>query len=155
MRSIRPLAISLGLTLGVGFLGALSTSSQIETWYVTINKPSFSPPNWIFGPVWTLLYIAMAVAAWRVFEARPHPLRRIALASYGGHLLINAAWSYVFFGFESPESALVVIIGLLGLIVAVGTMFYLIDRKAGILFVPYFLWVCFATVLNASIVSLN
>jgi tryptophan-rich sensory protein len=144
------------LTLGIGFVGSLVTLPQIPTWYATLNKPSFTPPNGVFGPVWTLLYVMMAVAAWRVWcRAVPGPERRSALIAFFVQLALNAIWSPVFFGLNAPASGLVVIVALVGALATTLVLFWRLDRPAGLLLVPYLAWVGFATALNGAIVVLN
>ncbi|MBL7951594.1 MAG: tryptophan-rich sensory protein [Flavobacteriales bacterium] len=143
-------------TLAVGSLSGLATAGSIDTWYASIQKPSFNPPNWIFGPVWTLLYVLMGVAAAMVWNSRHDPtdLRR-ALVLYLIQLGLNATWSLVFFGLRSPVGALVNIVMLLIAIVLCIGAFKKMNARSGLLLYPYLAWVSFATVLNASIVILN
>lgn len=148
--------VSLALAYAAGFIGSLFTAPNIDTWYATLAKPALNPPSWVFAPVWTVLYACMAVAAWRVYEyGERGPLRTFALFLYGVHLVLNALWSVVFFGFHDPYSALIVIALLLAHILGLTYLFFRLDRIAGYLFVPYLLWVSFATYLNISIVALN
>lgn len=143
----------LALSLGVGILAALVTEPNVVSWYPSLAKPSFNPPNWVFAPVWTTLYIFMAIAGWRVwrvadFGAQPMLYWLIQLA-------LNFAWSFIFFGAHQLLAALIEI-AMLWMAVFVTTIaFFRIDRIAGWLFVPYLLWVSFAGVLNAEIYSLN
>jgi benzodiazapine receptor len=147
---------SLIVTYSVAFIGMFFTVSAVDTWYPTLIKPALSPPNWIFGAVWTFLYALIAIAAWRIHGMRKsfvgaHRL----LVVYGIHLVMNALWSAVFFGMQSPSLGLVVI-ALLWLFIAYLTItFYRHDRVAGVLFVPYLAWVSFASYLNFMIVLLN
>ena len=147
---------SLTVTFAIAFVGMYFTVGAVETWYPTLIKPTLSPPNWVFGPVWTLLYTLMAVAAWRIHGKRKsfagaHRL----LAVYGIHLVVNVLWSAVFFGMQSPEWGLVTIAVLWLLIVYLTINFLRHDRLAGLLFVPYLVWVSFASYLNLAIVLLN
>jgi tryptophan-rich sensory protein len=146
----------LAVCLGIGFLGSLVTAPKIPTWYAGLAKPSFNPPNWIFAPVWTLLYVMMAVAVWRVATGpADDESRRRAVLTFVGQLGLNAIWSPAFFGLESPRLALFVILALLSALALTTVVFFRIDRLAGILLLPYLVWVAFATVLNAAIVVLN
>ena len=154
MSNIVALGISLLLAYAAGFLGSLATASAIDMWYATLVKPELSPPNWIFAPVWSVLYALMAIAAWRVYRAQNSRKVR-ALLTYGVHLVVNALWSSAFFGLQSPALGFAVILILLALILATARQFYRIDRTAGVLFVPYILWVSFATYLNFAIMRLN
>ena len=128
----------------------------MDTWYTSLNKPPFNPPNWLFAPVWTLLYIGMGIAAGLVWaKGFYHVWVKTALYYFGFQLLFNALWSIVFFGFQSPFWALLVIIVLLILIVITIKWFKIVDRRAAYLMIPYLLWVCFATLLNFKIWELN
>jgi len=143
-------------TLAVGSLSGLATASSIETWYVALEKPSFNPPNWIFGPVWTVLYIMMGTAAAIVWTNIHDPaVTDRPLLIYGLQLGLNALWSLVFFGMRSPLGALVVIVLLIIAIVMCIKLFRTVDERAAWLLYPYLAWVVFATVLNASIAMLN
>lgn len=150
------LVLLLTLTLGIGYLASLVTLPQIRTWYATLNKPFFTPPNWLFGPVWTLLYVMMAVAVWRVWMGTAQAdARRAALIAFFVQLAVNAIWSPVFFGLNAPVLGLAVIVALLVAVVAALVLFWRLDRIAGALLVPYLAWVAFATALNGAIVALN
>ena len=138
----------------VGILGALTTTPD-TSWYTSLEKPAFQPPGWLFGPVWTLLYSMMGVAAFRVFERRQQPGAKLALGLFGAQLVLNGLWSPIFFGAQAIAVALGVIITLLAVVVATTQRFYRLDRASGALLVPYVAWLCFATVLNASILALN
>lgn len=143
-------------TLTFGSLSGLLTADAIGTWYVGIQKPSFNPPNWIFGPVWTLLYILMGIAAGLVWNsAAGTAAKRRALSIYVIQLVLNFGWSLIFFGLRSPGWALVEIIVLWSSIVWCMRSFAPIHRTAMWLLIPYLLWVSFATVLNGAIVALN
>jgi benzodiazapine receptor len=139
-----------------GGIGALFTGPAIPTWYATIAKPAFNPPSWLFGPVWITLYVVMAVAAFLVWQRGLNvPAVRTALALFGAQLILNAAWSGLFFGLRSPLAGLVDIVALLALIVATIVAFGRVSALAAWLLVPYLAWVAFATVLNATIWWLN
>ena len=143
-------------TLAVGSLSGLATASSIETWYATLEKPSFNPPNWIFGPVWTLLYVLMGIAAGMVWNARHDQGQvRSALRLYIIQLALNATWSLVFFSLRSPAGAVVNIVLLLIAIVLCIRAFRVVRPRAASLLYPYLAWVSFATVLNASVAMLN
>jgi len=149
------LVVLVGLCLAVGALGGWVTADSVKTWYTTINKPSFTPPNWVFGPVWTVLYVLMGVAAWRVWcKARPDQLR-VPLALFAVQLALNLAWSVVFFGAHRIGGAVLVIVGLEAAILATMVAFRRIDGLAALLLVPYALWVVFAAVLNIAVWQLN
>ncbi len=159
MRSPSPFVRYLLCIFGTVLLGSLSglvTVSTIETWYTTLEKPWFNPPNWVFGPVWTVLYILMGTAAAIVWtNGHDRLLRRRALWHYVFQLALNLSWSLVFFGLRSPAGALVIIVLLLFTIGLCIRSFRMIDVRAAWLLYPYLAWVSFATVLNAAIVYLN
>lgn len=141
------------LCLVVGAIAGMFTAGAVTTWYPTLVKPPFNPPNWAFAPVWTALYIMMAVAAWRVW--RKGAQLRGALGLFFIQLALNFLWSFLFFGAHALGLALAEI-ALLWLAIGATTIIFLkIDRPAGLLFVPYWAWVSFATLLNASIWWLN
>jgi tryptophan-rich sensory protein len=148
--------IAILLTMVLGSTSGLITAGAIEGWYTEIEKPSFDPPNTVFGPVWTVLYVLMGFAAGLVWSnGTDDPKVRSALALYGVQLLLNVLWSLLFFGLKSPGSALVDITLLLVTIVLCMRAFYPIDRWSAYLLIPYLLWVTFASILNASIWVLN
>lgn len=122
-------------------------------WYDSLRKPPLTPPSWVFGPAWSLLYLAIALAGWLVWRARPASPAPLAL--WGVQLVLNAAWSYLFFGLQRPGVALVEIGVLLGVIVATAAAFFRVRVAAGALFVPYAAWVAFAAYLNAGLWLLN
>ena len=141
------------LCLAVGSIGGFATQSSIATWYVNLNKPSWNPPNWIFAPVWTLLYIMMGTAAWLVWRSKD----RIgpAMVLFFAQLGFNLLWTLVFFGLRSPGWALVVVVFLVGSVLLTMLAFFGRQATAGWLFVPYLAWVSFAAVLNLAIWWLN
>jgi tryptophan-rich sensory protein len=143
----------LAVVAAVAFVGSSVTLPKIPTWYAGLVKPWFTPPNAVFGPAWTILYVMMAVAAWRIGTGSAARTRATAL--FVVQLAFNAIWSPVFFGFEAPKLGLAVIIALLISLAATLTTFWRIDRLAGLMLVPYLVWVCYATALNAAIVALN
>ncbi|MFS4418611.1 TspO/MBR family protein [Maribacter sp. 2307ULW6-5] len=144
------------LCVMVGFLASAATQSSVTDWYPTLNKPPFNPPNWLFAPVWSVLYVLMGIAAGLVWsKGLHHKWVKTALYHFGFQLLLNALWSLVFFGLKSPFWALWVIVALLAMIVLTIKWFHTVSRVAAYLLVPYLLWVAFATVLNFSIWWLN
>jgi benzodiazapine receptor len=149
------LAVFLVVNVIVSGIGGAITSSSVVDWYPTLAKPAFNPPDWLFGPVWTLLYVVMAVAAWRVWRQAGWRAARGALLLYFVQLGANLAWSALFFGLRRPDLALVDCLLLLGLVLVTALAFRRHDRSAALLMVPYLLWVGFACVLNGSIVALN
>lgn len=139
----------------VSALGGGVTSGSVNTWYQGLAKPPFNPPDWIFAPVWTMLYIFIAVAGWRVWRAGGFASDRTAMLLYWGQLALNLVWSFLFFGAHALGVALIEILVLLALIVLTAQRFFRHDHIAGWLFVPYIAWVSFASLLNASIWWLN
>jgi benzodiazapine receptor len=153
-RDLLALGVFLVVCFAVSALGGAVTASSVGSWYQTLAKPSFNPPDWLFAPVWTLLYVMMAVAGWLVWR-RGGPARRAALALFILQLALNLGWSLIFFGAQAIGAALVEI-GVLWLaILATLIAFYRIDRRAGLLLAPYLAWVSFATLLTASLWMLN
>ena len=154
--ALRITLLWIGLCLAVGGLGGLATAASVRTWYPTLVKPPWTPPGWLFGPVWTVLYVAMGLAAARVhLRAGSWSAARGALALFLAQLALNGAWSWVFFGQRNPLAGLVNIVLLLLAIAATGFAFQRVDRGAAWLLLPYGLWVTFATALNAALWHLN
>lgn len=148
--------LNIALTLCVGALGGYATAQSVSVWYPTLNKPSFNPPNWLFAPVWTTLYILIGIAAYLVWIKRDkivHFPRTIAI--YLIQLILNLAWSFIFFYLHEIGFALAEIILLLIFIVINAITFYKVDKWAGYLFIPYILWVSFASFLTYNIFILN
>jgi tryptophan-rich sensory protein len=144
------------LCLGIGYASSIVTQNGIEIWYNTIEKPSFNPPNWIFAPVWTMLYICIAVAGGIIWDKiKTHPLAKKAMTFFIIQLILNTLWSFLFFGLKNPLIALLEIILLLLIIYETYMIFNKINKIAGYLFIPYLLWVSFAMLLNGSIWWLN
>lgn len=143
------------LCLAVSGIGGAITATSVGTWYQTLQKPSFNPPDWLFGPVWTVLYVMMAVAAWLVWRRAGFKNGRTALSAFLIQLGLNLGWTVLFFGLQAIGLALIEIVVLLAAIVVTATLFWRIDRWAGALLVPYGLWVAYATSLNAALWRLN
>ena len=155
-RDIWKLVVSIIACLAAGIIGSIFTRSAIPTWYATLEKPAFNPPNWLFAPVWTLLYIMMGIAAFLVWRKELENRQvRIALIVFLVQLVLNALWSVAFFGLESPLYGLIVIAALWVAILCTALQFYRISLAASVLMWPYLLWVTFAAVLNESIWLLN
>lgn len=151
-----PFFFSLLITLTIGFVASLFTRPEIATWYSTLIKPSFNPPSWLFAPVWTSLYILIAIAAYLVWQQRDDSTNyKTTRAVYFIQLFLNFSWSIVFFGLHAIGGALLVIIIMWIMIVLNIRWFGKFSKTAGWLLFPYFLWVSFATLLNASIYFLN
>jgi translocator protein len=155
--SVARLLVTCGVSLAAGLIGSFTAMGQgFSSWYATIDKPSFTPPNWVFGPVWTILYLLMGVAAFLVWQ-KGWQLRRvrIALGWFLVQLILNALWTPVFFGLHQIGWALVVIVLLWTVIGVTMYCFSRVSKTGVILLVPYLLWVSFATVLNGAIWWLN
>lgn len=156
MRNLPKLIISIVGCELVGIIGSVFTIPAIPIWYATLNKPPFAPPNWIFGPVWTLLYFLMGVSFYLIWQQDWGKKKvRVARNYFLAQLVLNFIWSPIFFGLRSPLSGLVIIVAMWILIVMTIKKFYPLSKWAAYLLVPYLLWVSFATLLNAFIVVLN
>lgn len=147
--------ISIVIAQSAGLIGSIFTMKAIPTWYATLVKPSFNPPSWLFGPVWTLLYALMGVSAGIIWRHRDVNGAKLALWVYGIQLALNALWSILFFGMRSPVAAFTCIVVLWLLILLTTILFWRINTTAGALLIPYLAWVSFASVLNYSIWMLN
>ncbi len=151
-----PFIICLLIPLAIGALGGYFTFESVRTWYTTLNKPSFNPPNSIFGPVWTTLYVLMGISSYLVWRKRKTVSGyNWALGIYVLQLLLNLMWSFLFF-FQQQIGFALVEIGILWItIIITSFLFYRIDKVSGLLFIPYILWVGFASYLTYSIYILN
>lgn len=148
------LVVSLLLSLSAGFFGSFFTTPNIASWYAFLNKPFFNPPNWLFGPVWTLLFIFMGIAFYLIWKENNKKAEPI-LCFFIFHLLVNILWSVVFFGLQNPFGGILVIIVLWLMILWLIISFRRFNKLASWLLLPYLLWVSFASVLNFSIWWLN
>lgn len=156
LQKLREIGIALIPPFLAAAIGGVATAGAIPTWYRTLEKPAWNPPDWIFGPVWTVLYIMMGIASWQVWRLGTEKKDvRDALGLYGAQLVLNTAWSLLFFGMRRIGLALGEIVALWALIAATVTKFYRLKKSAGLLLVPYLLWVSFAAILNARIWQLN
>ena len=147
----------VAICLAVGYLSSNVTQSSINTWYPLIKKPIFNPPNWVFAPVWTMLFIMMGIAAgmvWNKLESNKELVKK-GMLFFTIQLLLNALWSYLFFGLNNILLALIEIILLWLIIYETYYIFKQIDKRAGYLLIPYLAWVGFATILTGSIYWLN
>jgi tryptophan-rich sensory protein len=148
-------AVIVGVEL-IGSIGAIFTMSAIPTWYAHLARPSIAPPNWVFGPVWTLLFALMGIAAFLVWRAGwKRRDVKIALAIFLGQLALNVLWSVLFFGLHSPKAAFLELVVLWLAILATIGAFAKISKPAAILLLPYILWVSFAGALNVAFWMLN
>jgi translocator protein len=157
MPSTRSWPALLGFILLVALVSALGgaiTATSVTTWYAGLDKPSWTPPGWLFGPAWTLLYAMMAVVAWRLWrQRRESPSTRVTLRLWFVQLALNCAWSFLFFGLRSPLAGLIDILALLVVIIWIQFRLARESRLLALLWMPYIGWVAFATALNASIWS--
>lgn len=149
------LSICLAICFAAAGIGSWLTVPNIPGWYASLVKPPFNPPNWLFGPVWSALYLLMAISLWRIWQRGHGAAQRATFTAFGVQIVLNVLWSGAFFGLHQPLLALVVIIALLAAIVATIVTSARIDRLASWLYAPYLVWVSFAAVLNASIWLLN
>jgi len=149
------LVVSIGVCLLAGIIGAIPTMQAIPTWYATLNKPSFTPPNWVFGPVWTILFILIGIALFFVWESPRNRARDVGIILFAVQLAANVGWNFTFFGLESALYGVLAIIPLWILIAATIYQFNKVSRWAAYLMVPYILWVSIATILNIAIYLWN
>jgi tryptophan-rich sensory protein len=157
--STRRSAVGLVVILAITFLAAVAgmvfTSQSVPTWYQSLHRPDWTPPDWIFGPVWTFLYVMMAVAAWLAWRKAGWAGGRQALVFYGVQLVLNAAWSPLFFGLHLPAAALVDLVALWLAILAAAIAFSAHSRVAAWLMALYLAWVTFAGLLNLALCRMN
>lgn len=156
MQTFLGLLVSVLIAQVAGIIGAIATASSVRNWYPTLEKPWFTPPNWLFGPAWVTLYTLMGIAAYLVWQQGwSQGVVKAALVLYGVQLLINAAWSPVFFGMRAPTAGLIVIAALWVAIVVTMVWFGRVSATATWLMAPYLLWVTYAAALNFEIWRLN
>lgn len=156
IRSAGLLILCIVIPLLAGMIGSFFTTPATTTWYARLQKPFFTPPNWVFAPVWTVLYILMGISWYLVLHNGPknRAVRR-GVAVFSAQLAVNVLWSFAFFGMQSPQNGLITILVLLALIITTIVLFWRISKPAAALLVPYLCWVCLATALNAMILVLN
>ena len=154
LKTVITLVSAIGISLLAGGVGSAFTIKNIPTWYAGLNKPFFSPPNWLFAPVWTTLYIMMGISLFLITQ-RQKPLISKPVKIYLLHLIVNSLWSIVFFGMRSPGLAYIVIVILWYMIFRLIGIFSKIDKRASYLLIPYLAWVSFASFLNLSVWYLN
>ena len=143
----------LSITFSASLIGGLATINFKEPWYSLLNKPVFNPPDWIFAPVWTILYLMMTVAVWIFWHTKNKNINTIYI--YFIHLIFNTTWSLVFFVFHNMVLALIILIILIALIINLILRFKRVNMFSVYLMIPYLLWCCFALILNTSLVILN
>lgn len=148
--------ISVAVSEAAGVVGSLFTISAIPTWYAALQKPAFNPPAWVFGPIWTVLYLWMGISLFLIWRMGTENKKvRMAIILFAGQLILNALWPIIFFGLRSPAFAFLEIVVLWAAIIWTIVLFYKISRAAGVLLLPYMLWVSFAAYLNFAIWRLN
>lgn len=151
-----PLIFAIVIAQLAGAIGSIFTFSAIPTWYPTLIKPIFNPPNWIFGPVWTTLYTLMGISSYLIWKKGiKNQEVKTALIVYAIHLVLNALWSILFFGLKRLDFAFFEITILWSFIIFIFYLFKKINKTAGLLLIPYFIWVSFASILNYSLWILN
>jgi translocator protein len=155
MKDWQKIILFLAIPLFIGFFGSLFMSELSMIWYASLDKAFFNPPNWLFGPAWTLLYILMGYSGYLIWQSKKSKLQKTTKELYVSQLIINAAWTPIFFGNTSLVGGLITII-LLDLAVIFTIIYsYKINKKASYLLIPYLLWILFATILNISLLVLN
>ncbi|MDQ1299391.1 MAG: translocator protein [Patescibacteria group bacterium] len=152
--SILALGFFVGVSLLAGFIGSFFTMDSVQTWYTTLNRPSWTPPNWVFAPVWTTLYVLMGTAAYLVSRSKKLG-KTLVLWLFLAHLLVNMFWSIAFFSLHELLLSVIVIVALLGLIIVLMRLFWRYSHLAAYLMVPYLVWVSYATTLSVGYLFLN
>jgi benzodiazapine receptor len=155
MNKFLKLALCITIPLLIGGISGFATATSINDWYVVINKPSFNPPNYLFGPVWTTLYILMGISFFMIIQSPENELRKKAITIFIIQLILNFFWSFIFFKFQLLGLAFIEIIMMWLSILTMIIVFYRINKTSAFLQIPYLLWVSFASVLNGSIWFLN
>lgn len=153
---VRKLAISLLIPFGAGAIGSIATASSIPTWYASLEKPFFNPPNWVFGPVWTFLYLLMGIALYLIWNNKKRTKhKKKAMQYYWIQIVLNTLWSLVFFGLKTTLGGILIIVPLVIFIILTMKNAKSVSTTAWLLFLPYLAWVSFATILNISLFLLN
>ena len=155
IKKVMVFSLSIAASFAAGAIGSLATIPNIPSWYAALEKPMLNPPNWVFGPVWSVLYTLVGVSLALVILKSRKQVKKKAYYWFGLQLALNALWSLTFFGLHSPWLGVVVIIGLIASIILTIREFYGINKYAGWLLVPYLAWVCFATYLTIGVALLN
>jgi translocator protein len=154
-RSLLALVLFFVICFAAAAIGGAVTTPKIGTWYATLAKPSWNPPAWIFAPIWSALYFCMAIAGWLVWRQEGTTGAQVPLALFGVQLVLNVLWSCIFFGSQNPGFAFAEVLMLWGAVAATTITFWRRTKVAGILFVPYWAWVTFASMLNFAFWRLN
>jgi translocator protein len=149
------LSLCIAVPLLIGAISGFATAVGINIWYSEINKPFFNPPNYLFGPVWTILYILMGISFFIILQSPINEFRKKAITVFCVQLFLNFCWSFLFFKFQLLGLAFIEILLIWASILTMITIFFKINKTAAIIQIPYLLWVSFATVLNGSIWYLN
>ena len=149
------LAAWIALCFAVAGISGTWTAREVVTWYPTLNRPAIAPPNWVFGPVWSLLYLLMSIAAWQVWISAPSPMRTLGIGIFLLQLMLNFAWSWIFFKQHAIGMALLEVVVLWAAIAATIFVFRQVSTSSAWLLAPYLGWVTFATLLNAAYWRLN
>ena len=155
MKPIFKLLLCILLPLSIGAIAGITTAAGIDTWYMNLNKPSFNPPNYLFGPVWSILYILMGISFYLILQSPKNELRKKAIIVFCVQLFLNFWWSFLFFKFQLLGIAFIEILMIWLSIITMIILFLNINKTAGYLQIPYLLWVSFASVLNGAIWLLN
>ena len=160
MKNIRNLLIAIFVSEFIGILGSVFTISALPKWYANLSKPPFTPPNWIFAPVWIILYLLMGIALYLVLETKNQNMhnketKTLAVRVFGIQLFLNLLWSVLFFGLRSPTSGMLGIVALWIMVLFTIYYFSIISKKASLLLIPYILWITFAMMLNFWIMLFN
>ncbi|MFA5049969.1 MAG: TspO/MBR family protein [Candidatus Micrarchaeia archaeon] len=153
MVNLKELIIAILICQLAGIIGSIFTFDSVSLWYPTLVKPSFTPPSWVFAPVWITLYTLMGISLYWIYNSKLKDKK--AFYVFGGQLILNALWSIVFFGFHLIFVSFLIIVLLWILILLTMVLFYKVDKKAGIILIPYLLWVSLATLLNYYLWILN
>ena len=152
----KELILSLFICFLPALFGSLFMIGTIDSWYASLNKPWFTPPNWVFGPVWTALYLLIGISLYLIWISRTNTFRKTtALSFFGIQLVLNALWTPVFFSAQSIPFSLIIIFALDIIVIITLWRFYELEKRAGYLLIPYLTWLCIATLLNLSVFILN
>ncbi|MDH7594494.1 MAG: tryptophan-rich sensory protein [Methanomicrobiales archaeon] len=154
-RSFLQLILCILICQGAGIFGSIFTITKIPTWYAGLNRPDIAPPNWVFGPVWTTLYLLMGISLYIVLQERERKETGYAIGIFAVQLILNASWSYFFFGLESTLLGFISILFVLAAVILTVISFFKVSRRASLLLIPYLAWVSFATLVAYQLWMLN